>query len=133
MKTSNFFRAGIIVLLLTPSVLFGQSYQLPSEIVTALEKSDAAQLSNYFGTTVELTVLNQNDVYSKQQATGILTDFFRRNTVTSYQSLHGGNKDAASFAIGNLNTTSRAFRIYVLIRSVSGQPVIQQLRIEAND
>ena len=131
MKT--FKITSIAILMAIPSILFGQSYKLPSEVVMALERADAEQLSDYLNATVELTILSQNDVYSKQQATNIIADFFRKNTVTGFQALHSGNKDAASFAIGNLNTTSQTYRVYILIRSVSGQPAIQQLRIEAND
>ena len=137
-KSQNFkimktFKCVIIALLMViPAMLCGQD-KLPSGIATALERADAAQLSNYLDATVELTVLNQYDVYSKQQAANIIADFFRKNTVTGFQTIHSGNKDAASFAIGNLSTINQTFRIYILIRSVSGQPTIQQLRIEAND
>ena len=73
--------------------------------------------------------LNKNDVFSKPQATEIIADFFRKNKVNSFQLLHKGNKDAASFVIGTLKTSTGNFRLYVLTRKNE----IQQLRIEPSN
>jgi len=106
-----------------------QVVEVPSAIITALNSGDAGQLSNYLNSNVELFIENKNDVFSKSQATQIIADFFRKNRITSFQLLHKGNKDAASFVIGTLKTTSGNFRLYVLTRKNE----IQQLRIEPSN
>lgn len=106
-----------------------QTSDFPSEIITALDKGNAGQLSGYLNSNVELVIENRNDVFSKQQASGIISDFFRKNKVNDFLLLHKGNKDAASFAIGTLKTSSGNFRVYVLIRNNE----IQQLRIEPSN
>ena len=75
----------------------------------------------------------KNDVFSKQQASGIITDFFRTNKVSSFQLLHKGNKEATSFAIGEIKTNTGNYRVYVLTRKSGNQTVIQQLRIELSN
>jgi hypothetical protein len=65
-----------------------QSSEVPPEIISALDKGDAGKLSAYLNTNVELVVGNKNDVFSKQQASGIITDFFRTNKVSSFQYNH---------------------------------------------
>ena len=123
----------IAVLMAVPTVIFGQSERLPSAITVALEKGDAEQLSKFFNTTIDLTILEQNGVYSKQQGTTILANFFSENPVKKFGVIHEGNKDTASFAIGNLTTSKQTFRVYLLINTIDKQPIIQQLRIETND
>lgn len=115
------------------SHVFAQSSEVSSEIITALDKGDAAKLSAYLNANVELVVGNKNDVFSKQQATGIITDFFRTNKVSSFQLLHKGNKEATSFAIGEIKTNTGNYRVYVLTRKSGNQTVIQQLRIEISN
>ena len=108
-----------------------QTTGFPNEIVTALNSADVAKLTNYLNDNVELVMSNKNDVYSKQQAVGIITDFFRKNKVNGFQLLHNGNKEAASFIIGTLKTTAGNYRVYVLTRKTNGKQLIQQLRIES--
>ncbi len=128
MKTIKFLMLSVCLLLAVP-VIKAQSAEVSSDIIAALDDGDASRLSGYLNANVELVIENRNDVFSKQQATGIITDFFRKNRVTSFQVLHKGNKDAASFAIGTLKTSTGNYRVYVLTRKNE----IQQLRIEPSN
>jgi len=106
-----------------------QSAEVPSEIIASLNDGNANQLSGFLNDNVELVIENKNDIFSKQQATGIIVEFFRKNKVSGFQLLHKGNKDAASFVIGTLKTGTGSFRVYVLTRKNE----IQQLRIEPSN
>jgi len=106
-----------------------QTVEVPSYIITALNEGNASQLSSHLNSNVELVIDNKNDVFSKQQAAGIIADFFRKNVASSFQLIHKGNKDAASFVIGILKTSTGNFRVYVLTRNNE----IQQLRIEPSN
>lgn len=111
------------------SLVEAQSSEVPSTIISALYEGDASQLSASLNANVELVIDNKNDVFSKQQASGIISDFFRKNRVSGFQLLHKGNKDLASFAIGILKTSNGNYRVYVLTRKNE----IQQLRIEPSN
>jgi len=128
MKTIKLFLLSACFFFVVP-MMEAQSVEVPSEIISALNNGDAGKLSNYLNSNVELFIENRNDVFRKPQATEIIADFFRKNRVTSFQLLHKGNKDAASFVIGTLKTTSGSFRVYVLARKNE----IQQLRIEPSN
>src|ERR1035437_8100261 len=110
-------------------LLEAQTAEVPSEVISALNSGNASQLSGYLNSNVELVIENKNDVFRKQQASGIIADFFRKNSVNSFQLLHKGNKDEASFVIGMLKTSSGSFRVYILTRKNE----IQQLRIEPSN
>jgi hypothetical protein len=125
MKTIKLILLSAFIFCAIP-LLEAQSVEVPSAVITALNNGDASQLSNYLNANVELFIENKNDVFSKNQSTQIIADFFRKNRVTGFQLLHKGNKDAASFVIGTLKTSTGNFRLYVLTRKNE----IQQLRIE---
>lgn len=129
----KFLLISALMLVCTLPVVTAQSSEVPSDIISALDNGDAAKLSAYLNANVELVIGNKNDVFSKQQATGIIADFFRTNRVSSFQVLHKGNKEAASFAIGELKTSGGTYRVYVLTRKSGSQTVIQQLRIEPSN
>lgn len=131
-------RTSKIILLLCLALAFGhklpaQSSGMPGEIIAAISQGNVARLTPYLGSNVELVIDNKNDVYSKQQAVEIISDFFKRNTVSSFQILHSGSKDTSTFAIGTLKTATGAYRVYILTRKTDGKSVIQQLRIESSN
>lgn len=128
MKTIKLFLFSFLLFTTIP-LLQAQSVEVPAGIISALGEGNAGSLSGYLNANVELVIGAQNDVFSKQQATGIISDFFRKNRVNGFELLHKGNKDAASFAIGTLKTASGAYRVYVLTRKNE----IQQLRIEPSN
>jgi hypothetical protein len=110
-----------------------QSNEISNEIISALDEGNASDINSFLGANVELVIGAKNDVFSKQQASGIINDFFRSNKVNSFQVLHKGNKDNANFAIGTLKTSSGNYRVYVLTRKQGATPLIQQLRIESSN
>lgn len=134
MKTFKFILIGAVLAFALPfAYVIAQSSDVPSEIVSALNQGDATKISEYLNSNVELVIGNKNDVFSKQQASGIIADFFKTNRVSSFKVLHKGNKEAASFAIGELKTSTGMYRVYVLTRKNENQAVIQQLRIEPSN
>ncbi len=88
------------------------------------------ELSKYFNTSLELVVLDKEDVYSKQQAVQILKDFFTKYKAKNFTLLHQGGKEEAQYAIGTLETEKGNFRVYFLVRQKGAQTLIHQLRIE---
>ncbi len=132
MKTTKFLLISLFVFTAF-SFVNAQSNEISSEIISALNDGNSSEINNNLSANVELVIGNKNDVFSKQQASGIIIDFFRTNKVSSFQVIHKGNKDAASFAIGTLKTSGGSFRVYVLTRKQGSTPLIQQLRIESSN
>ena len=102
------------------------------EVATAIRSGDSKQLATYFGSSVDLTVINQEDVYSKAQAELIVKDFFARNPPKSFTLLHkGSSKEGTVYGIGNmLSTNGKNFRTSFFLKMSSGRQLIQELRFE---
>ncbi|MFO7939273.1 MAG: DUF4783 domain-containing protein [Bacteroidales bacterium] len=110
----------------------GQSPQekLPSDIRIAFKVGNAKELSRFFNTTIELVILDKEDVYSKVQAEQILDKFFIDYYPKSFKFIHEGGKGESQFAIGQLVTFNGTFRVYLLVKKKNEKPFIHQLRIE---
>lgn len=104
---------------------------VPAGIVSAIKSGDANKLSAYFSDNLQLAVGNKNDIYSKQQSVGIISDFFKSNQVINFNIIHqASSRDAANFVIGTLATNKGKYRVSILIRRSGNNSIIQQLRIE---
>lgn len=132
MKSIKLILISLILTVLMPAA-FAQSTEVTSEINQALNAGDAAKLALQLNSNVELVIGNKNDVFSKQQATSIISDFFKKNKVTNFVVLHNGNKESSSFTIGTLKTNNGNYRVYILTRRTGNQTLIQQLRIETTN
>ena len=102
------------------------------ELASAIRSGDSRQVAAYFGTSVDLTIINQEDVYSKAQAELIVKDFFGKNPPKSFTILHkGSSRENTVYAIGNMiSTNGKTFRVSFFLKLASGHYTIQELRFE---
>jgi len=103
---------------------------IPGEIVQALDAGKSSELSAHFNSTIELVILQEEDVYSRIQAEQILKNFFMEHPPSSFKVIFDGGKENSRYAIGTLTTSKGSFRVYFLLKMQSSKPLIHQLRIE---
>jgi hypothetical protein len=123
-KITFLFVLSIGVLIASPDIF--------ENVNAAIRSGDARQVSRYFSKNVDLTILSQEEVYSKAQAELILKDFFAKNAPKSFSFIHQGlSKEGSKYAIGSLVTTQAAkFRVYIYIKQAAGAEFIQEIRFE---
>lgn len=104
------------------------------DIAAAIRSGNPKNISKFFIENIDLKVIEQEDVYSKQQAEMILKDFFSKHLVKSFSVAHKSDvKNGSQYVIGNLETNNGKFRTYFLIKTTGGQTLIQQFRIETEN
>ncbi|MBL0342581.1 MAG: DUF4783 domain-containing protein [Bacteroidetes bacterium] len=120
----------LVLLLATGSVM--ASFDIYNDISNSIRSGDARAVARFFSTTVDLTILSQEEVYSKAQAEQVLRDFFSKNTPKSFNLIHKGvSKEGAKYAIGNLVTAQGLqFRTYFFVKQTTSGEFIQELRFE---
>lgn len=102
-----------------------------ADITNAIKTGNAHEIAKYFSTNVDLTILNQEEVYSKVQAEVVLQDFLSKNQPKSFVILHQGNKDDAEYVIGTYtNTQGDSYRVYFFVKQTGVNKAIQDLRFE---
>ena len=123
----------VLFILLLAFSYTSNSQVVSNSFINAFKTGNVTELVKDFNSSIELTILDKEQVCSKQQAEIILKDFFQKNKATDFKIIHQSNKDATNFAIGNLTTSLKVFRTYFLVKSQNGKSLIHQLRIEDND
>jgi hypothetical protein len=107
---------------------------LPAKVVEAVKQGDISKLSPFLNDKIELVLPGESGIFSKEQAHFILRNFFKDNKVTSFQILHHGARQNATFAIGEYKCTNEQFRMYFLVKTTEdGKSLIHQIRIEKQE
>ena len=124
-----------LILILSFVVPISVSSQLTeniSIITKALSDGDATTLGNYFDNSVELTILDAQDVMDKAKATETVKSFFSKNKPRAYNMVHQGTSKGSSshYTIGDMQTNSGNYRVYLYYKSAGDKVLIQEMRIE---
>jgi len=127
----------IIPVLLITSICLSSGKQdqskIPGGISISIKAGNAAELSKYMNSTIELLLLDKEDFYKKNVAETILRDFFAEYQTKDFTIRHQGAKNDAQYAIGNLKTEKGSFRVYFLLKKVGEELLIHQIRIEPDN
>ncbi|MFT4760989.1 MAG: hypothetical protein ACI9XO_004875 [Paraglaciecola sp.] len=103
-----------------------------SAISQAISAGDADALGTYFDAQVEISVLDNEDYYSKTEAVAVVKKFFAQHKPQSFKEMHQGTSKGkdSQYCIGNLVANGGTFRVYVYMKNSGAQPVIQELRFD---
>lgn len=121
----------IFTLLLASIVLL--SFSSPfgiEEVVSALKSGNAAQVAKSFDNTVDITLPEKSNSYSKSQAEVILRDFFNNNPVKDFNVIHKGDNSGSQYFIGKLVTKNRTYRTTVFMKQRGDRQFLQEIRFE---
>jgi len=135
MRTKLFTLTVFLTLLIAPKFAFAQQNkaEIPNTVITAFNEGDANKLADFISGNIELTINNKNDIYSKKQALGIISDFFKNNKVLSFKILHTSSVNAVSFVIGELQTDKGIFRVTINLKKTDKSAEILKLIIERSN
>lgn len=122
-----------ILLVFSLSTLVSHSQVSEKQGITkAIQEGNAKVLGSYFTKTVDLTVKDVEDVYSKEQAEVILTRFFNENITETYAVKHEGKSKLDDYYyIGDLITTTGTYRLTFFLKKDGETFRVKQLRIES--
>ncbi len=119
----------LFILMLAPTLLMQPDM---AEISQAISKGDVATLSKFFDSSVEISILEDEDIYDKAQAVAIVNNFFKSNQPQSFSEVHKGTSKGndSHYVIGNLKAGSSTYRVYLYMKENKGKYLIQELRFD---
>jgi Domain of unknown function (DUF4783) len=123
----------VLISLISLTTTAQDQAKIPGGISIAIKAGNAAELSRYMNSTIELLLLDKEDFYKKNVAETILKDFFAEYQTKDFTIRHQGAKNDAQYAIGNLKTEKGDFRVYFLLKKVDQELLIHQIRIESDN
>jgi hypothetical protein len=101
------------------------------DIITALKNSNAKEVSKFFNGNVELTINDNEGVYSKQQAEMMLKNFLVNNQPKNITIQHRGSSgQSAKYAIANYETAQGKFRVYIFMKDSGSGMLVHEMRFE---
>jgi hypothetical protein len=106
---------------------------LVSDVSGYFKSGNAKEIAKFFNTSVELSISDETDTYSKAQAEQILRDYFGKNVPVNSTVIHLINTNP-NYQIGILSLLTKSVkrRVTVTFKKTSGEFLITELRIEAD-
>lgn len=100
-------------------------------IATMLKHSDVHGLTALLAPTVEITMMDNEDTYSKRQAADVLTKFFAAHKPLKVSLLHKVNSNPKYiFGVAILTSADGTYRISYTLNQENNDMMIIELRIE---
>ena len=100
------------------------------EVVNAMKSGNAAQVARFFDNSVEISMPDKSNSFSKTQAEIVLKDFFNNNPVKGFEVIHKGENAGSQYCIGTLLTKNGSFRTTIFMKQKGDAQVLQELRFE---
>lgn len=104
-----------------------------ADIAQAFNSANAAIVASYFDSNIDLKILENENIYSRQQARILLFNFINDKRPTGFTLRHEGGPENARFAIGELTAKDGVYRVYYLLKEKNSITYIYKLRIEPNE
>ncbi len=115
----------------------GQTTQaVPNErinnITRAIQAGNADDLATFFNSSIDLTLVDDDNVYSKVQADMVMKEFFQHYLPEKVSMRHSGSSaNGSSYAILNYRTKAKEnLRVVFYLKPYEGQLLINELRFE---
>lgn len=100
---------------MSTSSIFAQT-DLVDTLNQAFTDADTAVLANILADEVTVSLIDEEESMSKEEALAAVSSFFSEHEVASFEHKHDGQaKDGSSFAIGEILSGDETFRTYVVI------------------
>ena len=101
-----------------------------NEIVAAIKAGNASEIAKYFDNTVEITLPDKSNSYSRSQAELVLRDFFNTNGIKDFSILHQGENAGSQYCIGTLVTRLASYRTTIYMKQKGDRQILQEIRFE---
>ena len=100
------------------------------DVISAMKSGNSSQVAKYFDASVELSMPDKINSYSKSQAELVLKDFFATNAVKGFEVIHKGENAGSQYCIGTLVTKTGSYRTTIFMKQKGDGQVLQELRFE---
>jgi hypothetical protein len=124
------FYLPLLILFIAPAICFADPID---KIADLIRQGNIQELSKLFASSVDITIQEEENVYSQTQAELIFNKFFDQNKLKSVNILHKVNSNQNyRFGVLLLTTTKGTFRMTVTLKETGGNLSIIELRIETD-
>lgn len=124
MKTLKIFLIAFLIPFLSKADQF-------DDVIAYMKAANSSGISKMMNTNVELTLVENEGMYSRQQAEMMLKNFFNQNPAKSVVVQHRGSAaQGAKYAIAIYESNGIKYRAYVFMKDSGTGLLIHELRFE---
>jgi hypothetical protein len=120
----------VLLLIFLIISISGFAQTIPESLVKAFEKGDHKSISIYFNDNIEMQIIDQVHITSKNQASRILQSFFKDHPPLSFKVNYEGNKQDSKYGMGTLATKKGTFQVNFYFMEGKKEKIIYYLSIE---
>lgn len=122
-----------VFLFTSSSIVAAEPPGIVEDITAAIKAGNSKDMAKYFAPTLEIILPGSDGAFSKAQAEMIIKDFFAKSAPVSFVVNQKGNSaGGAQFIIGTYKNKSEKLNVYILLKPVNSQLMIQQMHFEAD-
>lgn len=101
------------------------------DMMMAMKNGQTSGLTKFFSSSVELTLLENEGIYSKSQSEQMLKNFFSQHPPKNVSVQHkGASAQGAKYAIITYEATNGKFRAYIFMKDNGNGLQVNEFRIE---
>ena len=127
-KLMKNIRILFLLIILSPFAAWADGFD---DIMLAMKNGQASGITRFFNSNVELTLLDNEGIYSKLQAEQVLKSFFNAHPPKSVNIQHrGSSAQGAKYAIAVYEATNGKFRTYIFMKDNGNGLQVNEFKIE---
>ena len=107
-----------------------QPANLFDEVEKSLKSGDVDTFSDWFSDNLDIDILDDANICSKNQAKLILKKFFAKYSPKNFSFIHRSGNGAMEYGIGTLVAGGENFRVTIFVQTKGNKQSIPQIRIE---
>ncbi|MXV15839.1 DUF4783 domain-containing protein [Hufsiella ginkgonis] len=131
-RISPSFSSLLLLMLLSVNSLATTPADAADDLLALLKAGNAKEIAKSLNATVELTILTEENMYSKVQAEAILKDFFAKHQPSAVKLVHKiASNPNHRFAVVLLTTNNGIYRLSFAMKNTEGTFLVTEMRIEA--
>ena len=101
-----------------------------AEIEKSLKTGDVEAFSGWFSDNLDIEILDDAQICSKNQAKLILKKFFTKYSPKNFTFIHRSGNGSMEYGIGSLIAGGESFRLTLFVQTKDKKQTIPQIRIE---
>jgi len=126
----KFICTPLFILFIVPALSFADPID---DIADLIRRGNIHELSKMFAPSVDVTILENENVYTQTQAEIILDKFLNQNKPETVKVLHKVNSNQSyRFGVLLVTTTKETFRMTFTLKGTGANLAIIELRIETD-
>ena len=128
MRVNRYFFVLIFLLAGIRSTTLRAQGDVINQVKETIKAGSAKELSRFLNSTVDVTLDDGAQSYSKAQAEFVFRDFFKQHPPGEFNIIHQGtSKGGQTFGIGQYKSGGETYRVYMKIKSVDNQQLVHEI------